>query len=233
MITNSLNLFSLLNKAYGKERLWKEVESVFESEGLVMDMNDFYNPFKNLVIGILSQNTNDKNSTKAYIGLVKEFGKIKPEIIAKASLIKIKEAIKPGGLYNLKAKRIKRLSQIILERYRGDLTKFTKLPEEKAREELLSLSGIGPKTADVFIGYCMKKDTLPIDTNIERVVKRIGIVNKDAKYAEIQKALSKILPLKQKLKGHELLIRLGRDFCKARNPLCKSCPIAPICKRRL
>ena len=94
------------------------------------------------------------------------------------------------------------------------------------------LHGIGPKTADVFIGYCMKRNTLPIDTNIERVVERIGIVDKNTKYEEIQKALGKILPIKQRLRGHELLIRLGRDFCKAKNPLCKNCPIKLICKRK-
>jgi len=78
----------------------------------------------------------------------------------------------------------------------------------------------------------MKRNTLPIDTNIERVVERIGIVDKNTKYEEIQKALGKILPIKQRLRGHELLIRLGRDFCKAKNPLCKNCPIKLICKRK-
>ncbi len=65
------SLFEVLSKTYGNKQLWIEVESVFKSEGFSMDMNDFYDPFKNLVIGILSQNTNDKNSTRAYIGLIK------------------------------------------------------------------------------------------------------------------------------------------------------------------
>jgi len=225
-------LFGLLKKFYGSKRVWLEVEEELRKEGKGINLDDFYDPFKNLIIGILSQNTNDRNSTKAYIGLVKHFRKITPKIIAKAPLDKIKNAIRPGGLYNLKAKRIKKLSQVILKKYNGDLTKITKLPEGKAREELLNLHGIGPKTADVFIGYCMKKDTLPIDTNIERVVKRIGVVNKNAKYEKIQKALGKILPPKQRLRGHELLIRLGRDFCKFKNPLCKNCPVRSICERK-
>ncbi len=223
-------LFNLLNEFYGSKNVWLEVEEELKKEGKTVSLEDFYDPFKNLIIGILSQNTSDRNSTRAYMGLIKEFGKITPEILAKAPLNKIKNAIKPGGLYNLKAKRIKKLAEIILKKYNGDLTKITKLPEEKAREELLKLPGIGPKTADVFIGYCMKKDTLPIDTNIERVVKRIGVVHKNAKYEEIQKALNRIVPPEQRLRCHELLIRLGRDFCKVRNPLCERCPIRSICR---
>jgi endonuclease III len=226
-------IFDSLNKFYGSRIAWLEVEEELKKEGKEVSFDDFYDPFKNLVIGVLSQNTSDRNSTKAYIGLVKQFRKITPQTLAKAPLDKIKNSIKSGGLYNLKAKRIKKLSQAILEKYNGDLTKLTKLSKEKAREELLNLYGIGPKTADVFMGYCMKEDTLPIDTNIERVVKRIGIVDKNAKYEEIQKALGKILPIKQRLRGHELLIRLGRDFCKFANPLCKNCPAKAICERKI
>jgi endonuclease-3 len=224
-------LFEVLNKFYGSKTAWLEVEEELRKVGKIISFDDFYDPFKNLVIGILSQNTSDRNSTRAYINLVKKFGKITPEILAKAPLGKIKNAIKCGGLYNLKAKRLKKLARIILEKYDGNLTKIMKLPERKVRMELLNLPGIGPKTVDVFIGYCMKKNTLPIDTNIKRVAKRVGIVSADAKYAEIQKALSRVLPLKQRLKGHELLIRLGRDFCKVRNPLCKECPLKLFCKK--
>jgi endonuclease-3 len=226
-------LFDLLNKYYGTKGAWTEVEEVLSHEGKTLHMNDFYDPFKNLVIGILSQNTSDKNSTRAYLGLVKKFGKITPKVLSKAPLSRIRNSIRSGGLYNLKARRIKRLAQLVLRKYKGNLTKITKLSEKKAREELLNLPGVGPKTADVFIGYCMKVDTLPIDTNITRVAKRIGIVSKNSRYEEIQKALTKIFPPKQRLRGHELLIRLGRDFCRAKNPLCDNCPIKPICKMHL
>lgn len=224
-------LYNLLNKYYGVKRIWTEVEEAFKESGIKFNMDDFYNPFKNLVIGILSQNTSDRNSTRAYIGLTKRF-KIAPNVLARASESAIRNAIKPGGLYNIKAKRIKKLAQVILDRYNGDLRKVTKLSKDRAREELLKLPGIGPKTADVFIGYCMNQDIFPIDTNIERVVKRIGIVDKNVKYVEIQKALAKILPPKKQLRGHELLIRLGRDFCGVRKPLCNKCPAKLLCKKK-
>ncbi|HUS60296.1 MAG TPA: hypothetical protein VMX76_02860 [Nevskiaceae bacterium] len=230
-------LFNLLNVYYGSNNVWVEVEDELKKSGANITFDDFYNPFKNLVIGVLSQNTSDRNSVKACVGLIKQFKKITPLVLAKAPFGQIRNAIRPGGLYNLKAKRIKDLSQAILDRYAGDLTKITRLGKKKAREELLSFSGIGPKTADVFIGYCMKSgEALPIDTNIKRVVVRIGIVKKGARYDEIRKLLRKRLPSGKELKGHEFLIRLGRDFCKPKNPLCNDCPVKAICisvKKRL
>ena len=232
-MNNFKNKFKVLQQTYGQADEWTEVKEVLNSESQSVDIgeNDFYDPLKNLIIGILSQNTSDRNCTRAYIGLVKRFKKIIPTIIANASETKIRDSIKAGGLYNVKAKRIKELAQTILKKYNGDLTKITKLPKKEARKALLELKGIGAKTADVFIGYCMKQDTLPIDTNIERVIKRIGIVNNKSKYDEMKKALAKVLPLKQRLRGHELLIRLGRDFCKPYKPLCIKCPIKKFCKQ--
>lgn len=230
-------LFDLLNAYYGSSSAWVEVEDELKKSGVNVTFDDFYNPFKNLVIGVLSQNTSDRNSVKAYVGLVKQFKKMTPQILARAPLEQIRNAIRSGGLYNLKAKRIKDLSRAILDRYGGDLTRITRLDKKRAREELLSFSGIGPKTADVFIGYCMKSgEALPIDTNIKRVVVRIGIVRKGARYDEIRKLLRKRLPSGKELKGHEFLIRLGRDFCRPKNPLCSDCPVKAICisvKKRL
>lgn len=231
-MTLKVMLYSLLEKYYGERGAWTEVEQAFKEEGMKVNMEDFYDPFKNLIIGVLSQNTNDRNSTKAYIGLTKKF-KISPKALVRAPEKEVREAIKRGGLYNIKAKRIKKLAGVILKRHNGDLTKITKLPKDEAREALLALPGIGVKTADVFIGYCMGKESFPIDTNINRVVKRIGITNKKAKYDEIQKELCKVFPPKKRLRAHELLIRLGRDFCKARNPLCESCPIKSICQKKI
>lgn len=228
---NFRKIYNLLEKHYGQEGPWKEVEEELRKAGMLIRKNDFLeDPFLNLVIGILSQNTSDRNSTKAYLGLIKKFKKISPKILAEASSKDIEKAIKSGGLYRIKTKRIKNLAKSILRKYKGNLDEIIELPKDKARKVLLDLPGIGPKTADVFIGYCMSEDTLPIDTNIKRVVKRIGITDKNVKYKEIQKALLEILPKNKRLRGHELLIRLGRDFCKAKKPLCDECPIKSICK---
>jgi len=234
-IKNFKQVFKALKQAYGNKYAWTEVKDVLNSEGQSLNISeeDIHDPFKNLIIGILSQNTSDRNSTRAYVGLVKEFGKITPEVLSKASVEKIKSAIKPGGLYNLKSKRIKKLTQTIWERYDGDLTKITKLPKEKARKELLELPGIGQKTADVFITDCLGIGVMVVDTNIERVVKRLGFVSSGAEYCEIKNTLEKDISPKERLRAHELLIRLGRDYCKATKPLCNVCPLNKLCEKNL
>lgn len=227
-----LNLFQALKKAYGEKYLWTEVVSVYDSLGVVYDEKEFYQPFKNLVIGVLSQNTSDANSARAYIGLTKKF-EITPQVLADAPIGKLREAIRAGGLYNLKSKRIKQLSREILKRFEGNLSALTKLPREKAREELLSLSGIGPKTADIWLTYCSEHQMMAVDTNVNRVAKRLGVAPKAASYNRIKEELEKIFAPRQRLKGHEYLVRLGRDYCKPKNPLCSGCPIEKLCKKNI
>jgi endonuclease-3 len=225
-------LYQILSKYYREKSPWVEVEEVLKAEGEPKERKDFYDPFKNLIIGILSQNTSDRNSTRAYINLKRKF-KIEPEELAKAKESEISRAIKVGGLYKIKAKRIKELAKVVMEKFKGNLKEITKLSPKEARKILISLPGIGEKTADVFLAYCMKEPTIPIDTNIARVAKRIGLAKKDAGYKEIQKTLKSVFSKKERIRGHELLIRLGRDFCKAKNPLCKNCPISIICKKQI
>jgi endonuclease-3 len=153
--------------------------------------------------------------------------------LAKTKESEISKAIKVGGLYKIKAKRIKELARVIIEKFEGDLRKITKLPPKEARKILISLPGIGEKTADVFLAYCMGEPTIPVDTNIARVAKRIGLVKRNAGYKEIQKALENVFSKNERIRGHELLIRLGRDFCKAKNPLCENCPISDVCKKQI
>lgn len=223
------NLLPILEEAYKGKSAWKEVEEVLEKEGELC-LDEFYDPFKNLIIGILSQNTSDKNCTRAYLSLKRKF-KVSPSILAIANEEEIKEAIKCGGLYNIKAKRIKAFSKAVIEKYNGALSVILKMEKEEAKKELLKLPGIGPKTADVFVAYCCGYSAFPVDTNINRVVKRIGIVQKNASYNEVQKSMMKIIPKNKLVKAHELMIRLGRDYCKATNPLCLTCPVEILCAK--
>jgi len=206
------------------------VKSELKAAGRSTDVSDFLDPFKNLIIGILSQNTSDANSVKAWVGLTEKFD-ITPQALARADVRKIRNSIKSGGLYNLKSKRIKELSKAVLERFGGDLTKLTKLPKEEATEKLLELPGIGPKTADVWLAYCASRYVMPVDTNVDRVAKRLGIVSPNATYQKVREELEKVFAPKERKQGHEFLIRLGRDYCKHRNPLCESCPIRKFCQK--
>lgn len=226
------SLFETLKQAYVNKELWVEVKSELKAAGRPTDVSDFLDPFKNLIIGILSQNTSDENSVKAWVGLTEKF-EITPQALAKADMGKLRDSIRPGGLYNLKAKRIKELSKAVLERFGGDLTKLTNLPKEEATEKLLELPGIGPKTADVWLSYCTGYYVMAVDTNVDRVAKRLGIAPPDATYEKVREGLEKVFAPEERRQGHEFLVRLGRDYCKPRNPLCEGCPVRELCPRKI
>ncbi len=185
-------------------------------------------PFKILIATILSQNTSGKNSIRAYQNLSKRF-ELKPDVLANADIKDIEDAIKVAGLYKSKSIAIKEVSKQILERYGGNLWKVLKKPVEEARKELLSLPKVGQKTADVLLLFVAKKPTIPIDTHIMRISKRLGFVDEKAGYEDVRRKLMEIFPRKSYLEAHLLLIMFGRRICRARKPLCSTCPIKNYC----
>jgi|Deesub1362B_J571_1020462.scaffolds.fasta_scaffold00005_279 endonuclease-3 len=183
--------------------------------------------FKLLIATILSQNTNDKNSIRAYMELEKNIG-IEPRKLMDASLKDIIRAIKVGGLYRNKARAIKEISKIILEKYGGDISRILKLDLEKARNELLSLPNVGPKTADILLLFIAGHPVFPVDTHILRITRRIGLVER-ATYKEVSERWKELLPQSKYMEAHHLLIALGRKICQARKPVCSRCPINNLC----
>ena len=190
-------------------------------------------PFKHLIITVLSQNTSEVNCIRAYRGLAAKF-KITPEVLASANQEEIKEAIRSGGLYNVKSKRIKELSRVVLEKFGGDIAPVLSLPKEEAKKRLMELPGIGDKTADVLLttrhGY---REVLPIDTHYDRLAKRLGLVKEDAQYHEIQTALFNFMPeheRRERVTG--LLWLLAKHTCRAPRPRCYECPIVALCEHQ-
>ncbi len=186
-------------------------------------------PFKNLIITVLSQNTSEVNCVRAYRGLMAEF-EVKPEVLANADLTRIKNAIRSGGLYNVKSKRIKELSEVVLKKFNGNLTPILALPKEEARKKLMELPGIGDKTADVLLtsqhGY---HEVFVVDTHMERIAKRLGLVKENAKYGEIQEAIKRFIPKDERTCG--LFWLLAKYTCRAQSPKCRECPLIKICDR--
>ena len=187
------------------------------------------NPFKHIVITVLSQNTSEVNCIRAYKGLSAKF-EITPETLARADQEELKEAIRSGGLYNVKSKRIQELSKLVLEKFGGDVTPIFSLPKRRAKEKLMELPGIGKKTADVLLtDYNTYKVVIPIDTHYDRLAKRLGLVEQDAKYDEIQKALTDFIPEERRDRTAGLLWLLAKHTCKARTPKCYECPLNQLC----
>lgn len=185
-------------------------------------------PFQTLIITVLSQATADKNTARAFENLSEKFS-ITPEALAKASMKGIEKAIRVGGLYRNKSRVIKAISRVILEKFNGSLDFIHSLPLEEARKILLSIPGVGPKTADVVLLFCAGKATIPIDTHVNRVSKRLGLAQPDASYEGVRRTLEALYSPNDYLSVHLLLISLGRKYCRARKPLCKPCPVNTLC----
>ncbi|MFQ5999242.1 MAG: endonuclease III domain-containing protein [Candidatus Bathyarchaeia archaeon] len=185
-------------------------------------------PFKTLIITVLSQATADKNTARAFENLSERFSII-PEVLARARVEEIENAIRVGGLYRNKSRVIKAISRVILEQFNGSLDFIHSLPLEEARKILLSIQGVGPKTADVVLLFCAGKPTIPIDTHVNRVSKRLGLVPPKADYEGARQALEALYPPENYLPVHLLFISLGRKYCRARKPLCKPCPVNTLC----
>jgi endonuclease-3 len=185
-------------------------------------------PFETLIVTIISQNTADRNTARAFENLSKRF-EITPEALAKAETSQIEEYIRAAGLYKNKAKTIKHVSKAIVENFHGTLAPVLALPVEEARKVLTQFSGIGPKTADVVLLFSAKQSTIPVDTHVNRVAKRLGFAPANGNYETVRKNLQLLYKPNHYLAVHVLLIAHGRKYCKARHPLCMQCPVNLHC----
>lgn len=190
-----------------------------------------HNPFETLIVTIISQNTADRNTTRAFARLSKRF-EIKPDVLMKAETNHVEDALRPAGLYRSKTKTIKQVSKIILENFHGSVQTILSLPLEKARKTLIQMPGIGPKTADVLLLFSAAQPTIPVDTHVNRVSKRLGFASVNADYEAVRLSLQSLYEQRDYLAVHVLLIAHGRRYCKARKPLCKQCPVNKHCPSR-
>lgn len=185
-------------------------------------------PLDHLIGTILSQNTSDANTERAYRALRQRFPSW--EQVRDAADAEVVEAIRSGGLAEQKAPRIRRILQILTaERGRPDLGFLSEMPTDEAREWLQTLPGVGPKTASCVLLFALGRDVFPVDTHVERIAKRLRLVAANAAPEGVQHALEALTPEGQCLEGHLLLIRHGRALCRARSPLCQQCPLSPMC----
>lgn len=184
-----------------------------------------------LVIGVvLSQNTSDKNSLRAFNRLKEAFGALDPEKIAKSERGFIEELIKPAGLFRNRARVIIELAELFSrEGFEEKLVKaIEELPADQARRLLMELPGVGEKTADVILLMYFNKPVFPVDTHIKRITRRLGVVSSSS-YSAISRYWMENTSPRNYLSLHLLLIAHGRRTCKARNPRCGACPISAYC----
>jgi len=211
-----------------KDRANRILEVLKENYSLPEWASSKREPFQTLIRTVLSQATNDRNRDKAYKNLSEKY-EINPKALATADVKEIEKAIRVGGLYRNKSRKIKELSKVVLERFNGSLDFVYSQPLEKARSMLMTIPGVGPKTADVVLLFSAKRPTVPIDTHVHRVSRRLGLAPIKSDYEEIRNALESLYSPRDYLAIHLLLISLGRTYCRARNPMHKPCPVSFFC----
>lgn len=181
-----------------------------------------------LVRTILSQNTTDTNSLKAYLSLRERFpGWSDVEVADPRS---IEAAIRSGGLARTKSRRIRRiLKEIRRSTGRLDLGFLKRMPTEDVIDYLTSLDGVGLKTAACVVLFDLGRDVMPVDTHVHRVVGRLGVVGRPGSRDATYLSLRDVVPEGLGLSLHVNMIRLGRAFCRPRNPRCSDCPLERRC----
>ena len=185
-------------------------------------------PLSELIRTILSQNTSDHNSWRAFDSLLAKFGSW--EAVAEGSVEDITEAIKLGGLAKVKAPRIKQiLQQIQSQRGSLDLRFLKKMPVAEAKEWLQSLPGVGPKTAACVLLFSLGKAVLPVDTHIHRVAKRLGLIDFRVSAEKAHDILGSTVPAEDVYQFHIHMIEHGRRVCKAQRPRCRECILLKVC----
>ncbi len=175
-------------------------------------------PFLVLISTVLSQRTRDENTARASQQLFKKYNTAAG--LAKAPLKEIEALVRPAGVYRVKAARIKEISKEIEGRFKG------KVPRDL--ESLVSLPGVGRKTANCVLVYGFGKLAMPIDVHVHRISNRIGLV-KTKTPEETEFALMEIVPKRNWLELNHLMVRYGQSICLPRNPKCETCKIRPQC----
>jgi len=182
-----------------------------------------------LVGTILSQNTSDTNSSRAFRLLKERFPTW--EEVLEAPVSELADVIRPGGLADQKAPRIKRILGEIEEREGSiDLKRLNDLNDQEVMDYLTGLPGVGPKTAACVLVFSMGRDAFPVDTHVHRVVRRLGWIGAGASAEKMQRELTPRIPAEIRYELHIALVRHGRTICKARRPRCTDCVLLDWCE---
>lgn len=205
-------LSNLLEGEYGK-KVWKV-------DG---------DPLSVLIATILSQNTSDNNSHKAFANLISKFKNW--DEVRKAKVKKIADTIRSGGLAEIKALRIKNvLNQIYEENCNLNLSFLKRWRTDKIKSWLRKFKGVGDKTIACVLLFSLKRPSMPVDTHVLRVSQRLGLVPQNLNAAKAEALLEKRTPENLIYQFHLNLIAHGRMVCKAANPNCQDCVLIGNCK---
>jgi endonuclease III len=210
-------------------------------------------PIAELILTVLSQSTNDRNRDVAYLRLRERFASW--EQVRDAPLAEVEEAIRPGGISKVKSARIQAILRAISDRGGPapghtasgraapssrapsaadelSLSWLARAPIEAARDYLVSLPGVGRKTAACVLLFAYGRHDVPVDTHVSRVGMRLQLLRPGAPFEELHDQMLALTPPGQELELHVNLLRHGRRTCHARSPACRECALARMCPSR-
>jgi endonuclease-3 related protein len=212
MIRESLTeIYKLLYERFGPQHWWP-------GEG----------QFEIIVGAILTQNTNWANVEKAIANL-KAADCLEPEKLHRINIERLAELIRPAGYFNIKTKRLKNLLNWLFDNYDGKLENIEAVATSRLREELLSVSGIGPETADSILLYAFEWPVFVVDAYTARIAARHNLIEPPFDYAELQRLFADNLDedVQTFNEYHALLVRCGKDFCRPK-ARCPGCPLEKL-----
>lgn len=182
---------------------------------------NYNNDFEFLIAVVLSAQTTDK---KVNLVTKELFSKYDMYSLKEADIKNLESILKPLGMSFKKASFIKSISKDIVEKYNGKIPNDINL--------LTSMNGVGRKTANLVLSTLYNEPYLAVDTHVERVSKRLGLVKKDSTVLEIEKQLYNIVPKNRINKTHHQLVLFGRYYCKSVSPNCNGCKLKDICNKK-
>lgn len=197
------------------------IEDIVNELNEVYDVREFLNkdPYRILIRTILSQRTRDENTDQATRNLFSKYKNINE--IVEAPIEDIEELIKCAGFYRVKARRIKEVSEILLDQYGGEVP--------NTLEELVELPGVGRKTANCVLVYAFELPAIPVDTHVHRISNKLGLVNTKTP-EQTEEELAKIIPKDQWILLNDLMVQFGQTICKPIGSKCEICPITKHCQ---
>ncbi len=208
--------------------LIEEIDSLLrEYYGVPKRSEGMQNPLDVLIGTILSQNTNDKNSWRAYRNLKDRYSSW--EEVRQLDRISLEQEIKVAGLGRQKSAAILEVLNDLFEK-KGtlNLDHTYSMDDTEILEELTSYKGVGVKTASCVLMFSLRRNVCPVDTHVNRIVNRVGLVSSNQPEKTFNTLFGKI-PEGLAHSFHSNLILLGREFCKPTNPDCSNCPLLQVC----
>ena len=210
----------------------EQIIDLLEQEYYPREWHPHEDPIDVLIRTILSQNTSDTNSGRAFASLKAAFHSW--EAVAAAPAEHIAQAIRSGGLFRIKAARIKRvLEQIERDQGRISLDSLKSTNTAEAEDYLMRLPGVGPKTANCVLLFSLGKPCLPVDTHVFRMAKRLGLVDSRVTIEKAHSLLQEQIPPSKVYQIHVHMIEHGRRICHSRQPRCHRCILRGACPSSL